>query len=129
MCLLFFINHFAYLSVETFDYSYNMHVNIFTGKIGISSDFRSYDNLLTFLRRTWWTRMDNLVPITSKETTICMEMHSICAFSRSSNGIGVKRFSTNYVDFWLTCIVASEHGAYHNILLQVSTQMKSKILD
>lgn len=31
LCLLFFINHFAYLSVETFDYSYNMHVNVLTG--------------------------------------------------------------------------------------------------
>jgi hypothetical protein len=31
MCCLFFMNHFAYLTVEGFDYSYNMHVNIVTG--------------------------------------------------------------------------------------------------
>lgn len=34
MSLLFFLNHFAYLSMETFDYSYNMHVNILTGVLG-----------------------------------------------------------------------------------------------
>jgi post-GPI attachment to proteins factor 3 len=31
---LFFLNHFAYLSYNTFDYSYNMKVNIFTGAVG-----------------------------------------------------------------------------------------------
>ena len=32
MFLLFFLNHFLYLSFGTFDYSYNMMVNIVTGK-------------------------------------------------------------------------------------------------
>ncbi|KAG5678597.1 hypothetical protein PVAND_008258 [Polypedilum vanderplanki] len=35
LCVLFFLNHFAYLSYNTnFDYSYNMKVNIITGAIG-----------------------------------------------------------------------------------------------
>lgn len=34
LCVLFFFNHFAYLSYNTFDYSYNMKVNIFTGAVG-----------------------------------------------------------------------------------------------
>lgn len=29
--VLFFLNHFVYLSYNTFDYSYNMKVNICTG--------------------------------------------------------------------------------------------------
>ena len=31
LCVFYFINHFAYLSYNTFDYSYNMKVNIVTG--------------------------------------------------------------------------------------------------
>lgn len=31
LCALFFLNHFVYLSYNTFDYSYNMRVNILTG--------------------------------------------------------------------------------------------------
>lgn len=34
LCVLFFFNHFAYLSYNTFDYSYNMKVNVFTGVVG-----------------------------------------------------------------------------------------------
>ncbi|CAO1303095.1 unnamed protein product [Diamesa hyperborea] len=34
MFLLFFLNHFLYLSFGTFDYSYNMMVNIVTGLLG-----------------------------------------------------------------------------------------------
>lgn len=34
LCTLFFLNHFVYLSFNTFDYTYNMKVNIFTGAVG-----------------------------------------------------------------------------------------------
>lgn len=35
LCLMFFFNHFAYLSYNySFDYSYNMRVNVCTGVIG-----------------------------------------------------------------------------------------------
>uniref|UniRef100_A0A182M7J0 Post-GPI attachment to proteins factor 3 n=1 Tax=Anopheles culicifacies TaxID=139723 RepID=A0A182M7J0_9DIPT len=34
LCVLFFINHFSYLSIGRFDYSYNMKVNIVTGMSG-----------------------------------------------------------------------------------------------
>lgn len=31
LCIVYFMNHFAYLYLNAFDYSYNMKVNIFTG--------------------------------------------------------------------------------------------------
>ncbi|XP_053688104.1 post-GPI attachment to proteins factor 3 [Sabethes cyaneus] len=34
LCLVFFVNHFSYLSVGRFDYAYNMKANIVTGMTG-----------------------------------------------------------------------------------------------
>lgn len=42
---MFFINHFAYLSVGRFDYQYNMKANILTGKI----NQMNYMAIMTYL--------------------------------------------------------------------------------
>lgn len=81
---LFFINHFVYLSVGSFDYSYNMKANIITGKT-ITLSYGYEQNILIFIsvlfRYCNGNWLGNLVHFSTQDEALRMENSALPNFN------------------------------------------------
>jgi hypothetical protein len=139
LCVLFFINHFIYLSYNTFDYSYNMKVNIITGVIILPTRYTiNYSRLfmpinwfsffyfflfsllicsVTGGRRNW---LAHLVFIPNKEEIVCVENDGFRAACTSVRDTRSVRLPTYFMDFRCAFTLALIVCSHYDFILQVS---------
>lgn len=96
---MFFINHFAYLSVGQFDYQYNMKANISTGRqYHFDVEFSAYFMNIVCVcvwhsRDSNWNWMGHLVYLPAEKASIFLENFAFPIFSSNIIAVGGEGFS------------------------------------
>lgn len=128
---MFFVNHFAYLSVGRFDYQYNMKTNIITGmcyihelideieKKEIPKDEKQMNQLIVISRHCNRRWMDRLVFIATKKTAILLENNVVSNFGWNFTAVRGQRFSAIVLGSGCARFVAFIHRITNGSALQV----------